>query len=217
MALTRERIIEIANETRGQRTNPIWHEYRKNRLTASLFGNAINAIRASHVSGNKTSSHRLVNTMMHPPNLDHIPAIKWGVEHERDAIKDYEAKNGYKVNDTGIWLFPDGYLGASPDGLLLDPNSPHEVIGCIEVKCPYRLIDDPIKHKDDWHKLIPFLDHENKLLKNPHYYHQVQGHLMATGLNWCDFIVWSASHILIHRIYPDEEWFTQTSEALLEF
>ena len=40
---------------------------------------------------------------------------------------------------------------------------------------------------------------------------------MATGLTWCDIIVWSPSHILIHRIYPDEEWITQTSQALHEF
>ncbi len=38
MALTPERVREIAHLTIGQRNNPLWHDYRKNRFTASQFG-----------------------------------------------------------------------------------------------------------------------------------------------------------------------------------
>ena len=121
------------------------------------------------------------------------------------------------VCETGIWLFPDGILGASPEGLVMDPNPPNEVIGCLEVRCPHRLHEDPIKSDVDWHKFIPNIDRENKLVKKSPYYQQCQGHLMATGLPWCDFIIWSPSHTLIERIYPDQECFNETSLDLLEY
>ncbi len=38
MAISRERIREIAHLTIGQRNNTLWHEYRKKRFTASQFG-----------------------------------------------------------------------------------------------------------------------------------------------------------------------------------
>ena len=44
MELSQERIREIERATVGQRKNPLWHEYRKNRLTASEFGRALDTL-----------------------------------------------------------------------------------------------------------------------------------------------------------------------------
>ena len=38
MALSQTRIREIERATVGQAQNPLWHEYRKNRLTEWQFG-----------------------------------------------------------------------------------------------------------------------------------------------------------------------------------
>ena len=43
MAISQEHIREIERVTVGQAQNPLWHEYRKNRLTASQFGRALTA------------------------------------------------------------------------------------------------------------------------------------------------------------------------------
>ena len=43
MAISPERIREIERATVGQAQNPLWHEYRKNRLIASQFGRALTA------------------------------------------------------------------------------------------------------------------------------------------------------------------------------
>ena len=43
MAISPERIREIEQATLGQAQNPLWHEYRKNRLTASQFGRDLTA------------------------------------------------------------------------------------------------------------------------------------------------------------------------------
>ena len=43
MAISHDRIREIERATVGQAQNSLWHEYRKNRLTASQFGRALTA------------------------------------------------------------------------------------------------------------------------------------------------------------------------------
>ncbi len=43
MAISPERIREIEQATLGQAQNRLWHEYRKNRLTAAQFGRALAA------------------------------------------------------------------------------------------------------------------------------------------------------------------------------
>ncbi len=46
MALSQARIREIERAIVGQAQNTLWHEYRKNRLTASQFGRALTAYNA---------------------------------------------------------------------------------------------------------------------------------------------------------------------------
>ena len=46
MAISQEHIREIERATVGQAQNPLWHEYRKNRLTGSQFGRALTAYNA---------------------------------------------------------------------------------------------------------------------------------------------------------------------------
>ena len=43
MAISQEHIREIERATVGQVQNLLWHEYRKNRLTASQLGSALTA------------------------------------------------------------------------------------------------------------------------------------------------------------------------------
>ena len=42
----------------------------------------------------------------------------WGQMHEAQAIQDYMLKTGNKVKQAGLYLFPCGFLGSSPDVLL---------------------------------------------------------------------------------------------------
>ena len=59
-----ERIREIANATIGQRENPLWQEYRRNRLTASQFGKAIRSIDAFVRRGGDDFLQELRNEVM---------------------------------------------------------------------------------------------------------------------------------------------------------
>jgi len=143
-------------------------------------------------------------------------AMQWGINHEAEAIEKYQFLTGNKVEDTGIWLFPDGILAASPDGLVVDSKNKGKYLGIIEVKCPYKLHWDPITNENDWHFYLNYLDDENKLNRAHDYFHQIQGQLVATDLPWCDFIIWSPSKTHIQRIERDEKW-KPNIKLLLDF
>lgn len=44
-----------------------------------------------------------------------------------------------------------------------------------------------------------------KLKQTHSYYWQVQGQLLLTGIEWCDFVVFAEEDILIQHIYRDCE------------
>ncbi len=216
MELTRARIIEIAKETIGQRINPKWQEYRKNRLTGSIFGKALSKMRNSNCPFDLYFGGKLRDQILQKRPFETNIAMKWGIDHEAEAIEKYQFLSGNKVEDTGIWLFPDGILAASPDGLVVDPKNQGKYLGIIEVKCPYKLHWDPIETEMDWHFYMNYLDENNKLNRAHDYYHQIQGQLVATDLPWCDFIVWSPSKTHIQRIERDEKW-KPNIKLLLDF
>ena len=97
-------------------------------------------------------------------------------------------------------------FAASPDGLVLDPTDPNKIIGCLEIKCPWRLRNFTIRNLADWNTNLDYLDKENNLLQSHPYYHQIQGEIFETILEWCDFAIWCPSGILIQRIFLDRKW-----------
>ena len=148
--------------------------------------------------------HKAESLAKKPPV--HAPPLVWGEEHEEVAIKDYEKKTGLKVRETGIWIFPNTHFAASPDGLVLDPTDTNIIIGCLEIKCPWRLRNFTIRNPADWNTQLDYLDKANNLLQSHPYYHQIQGEIFGSNLEWCDFAIWCPSGILIQRIFLDKKW-----------
>ncbi len=114
MPVARERIEEIAIVTTGQTNNSLWFAYRRNRLTGSMFGKALDAF-------HRPTEIKLLNikqAVQGSLNLDYLEPIKWGKDNELNAIAAYCNKKHCFVKPTGLWLFPSGQLGASPDGLV---------------------------------------------------------------------------------------------------
>ena len=112
--LDRQQIKDIAELTTGQSTNGKWFAYRQNRITGSMFGRVLDA--CHHPTEFKIKS--IKQAMEGRLNLDYLEPIKWGKDKEQTAIAAYCKKTARVVKPTGIWLYPSGQLGASPDGLV---------------------------------------------------------------------------------------------------
>jgi len=120
--VTVRQIEEIAKATIGQSNNSRWLEYRKKILTSSFFGRPIRA----SINPKKDVIENLKRDIKTPTAIQYLPPIKWGIEHDQAAIVQYVKETEYIVKPTGLWLFPKGYLGASPDGLVfVSSTDPH--------------------------------------------------------------------------------------------
>jgi len=213
MAISLARIREIEEATRGQVQNPLWHEYRKNRLNASQFGRALMAYASLRDYRSTKQLDRIRQGMVNPGNFTN-PAVEWGIKHEATALAEYENHTGNKVIGSGIWLFPEGDLAASPDGIVVDRNDPSKYLGLVEIKCPYKCARERIRSGADWGKLLRYVDNSNRLISTHAYYHQIQGQLCAASLEWCDFVVWCPTALLIQRINLDPIWRSRTLVSL---
>ena len=200
--ISAQEIVRIAVETVGQSDNPKWFKYRKNRITGSIFGKVIKAVDRP----SPALVRELTDTIRGDQrDISFIDAIRWGKEHEKDALKEYERVTGSLVRPTGIWLFPNGLFGASPDGVVYERGL-EKASGIVEVKCPYTLRDLHYIEMRNRKKLPQYLTDDFKLKQWHDHYHQVQGELYATKAPWCDFLVWTTKSLLVTRVFPSDKW-----------
>jgi hypothetical protein len=119
-----------------------------------------------------------------------------GTETEPLARSIYEMDNEVEVSLTGFQLHPCGLYGSSPDGLIGDD-------GLLEIKCPIAST------------------HIGYLAKGKvpsEYFQQVQGHILCSGREWCDFYSYhSGLPELQVRAYPDEVFQKKLHDELIRF
>ena len=164
--------------TEEQSDCDLWRKTRLLRVTAS------------NVKDFSINPYSQISKLWEFKSLDHVPAIKWGLQNEEKARLEYERVTGNKAEKCGIFiskLFP--YCGASPDGWMDNGK------GILEIKCPYVLKD---KHPTDLNSLLKeqksafpcsLKDSRLELKKSHKYYYQVQCQLFVTGAEYCDFVV----------------------------
>ncbi|KAG9278156.1 hypothetical protein AMEX_G5969 [Astyanax mexicanus] len=181
------RKIEVA--TREQSNSVEWHRVRRPRITSSRFREIC------HVRGQ--SSAEILSQRIRK-GVDQTAAMKRGLALEPVAIQEYcQMKN---TNDCpcGFVIHPDApWLGSSPDGLVFDPTE-SPPFGLVEIKCPNA------KSYVDC-SYLKMQSGTMKLKQTHSYYWQVQGQLLLTGMEGCDFVVFAEEDILIQRIYRDCE------------
>ena len=127
-SLHKDTIRQVAFQTTGERNNHRWYEVRKGKLTASNFAKAISAIKNSH----PTNIQRVRDEIYFPKDVSNIPAIKWGTDHEAGAIDAYVRELRVTVKPTGLWLFGNGFLGASPYGLVFERQWDRDPVGIVD-------------------------------------------------------------------------------------
>ncbi|KAK2552801.1 Exonuclease [Acropora cervicornis] len=201
--MTADQVKRVEIETRGQSTNDLWHQQRIGRVTALNFHTyhtkAQSILNRKGQNVKKPVYSSLVSSLSSKSDdVSHLPQIKWGAAHEKDAIKDFMSDvasqhdsglQGFK--QCGLFIKSDyPYLAASPDGLFLCKCCG---LSIVEAKCPYTVRNENIHVKDKFDQ-VDFLEdfHGKPRLKRSHkYYTQMQAQMWVCGVCHGFFIVWT--------------------------
>ncbi|OCT80629.1 hypothetical protein XELAEV_18027447mg [Xenopus laevis] len=202
--LSGEDIHLIEKETRGQRNNLEWHNWRKNRITASMAHQISHSKFANHKTEEIPQSY--LKAVLGIGHRVQTTAMESGIQNEKNAVLAYEKlaskRDGrqVKVEDCGLFIHPmKNWLAASPDGIVKD-GCTWETLRILEVKFCLRL-------NGNSYVLRP--DHA--------YYTQVQCQLAATQLRNADFVVYTTKETAIVSVHFSSEFWEITELKLERF
>ena len=135
------------------------------------------------------------------------------------------AKNKYlqrfperHIHNCGVLLQPRlPFLGATPDGIVCDSKN-HD-IGLLEVKCPFTARDMTVKEAALSLKNFYVVETNDSLTisKSHNCYYQIQGQLLLSGLEFCDFVLNTTKDMFIERVYRDSGFINQIVDKLFTF
>ena len=115
-------------------------------------------------------------------NLDHLEAIKWHHEHDKDASKTFCSLETIKHFDLKVkpaGLFDDkttAYIGASTD----------------KIKSPHKIWDKTIKHNFKYLDFLTLNTNGTKSIdKKCKYYTQINSKMFLAKSDQCYFVVWT--------------------------
>ena len=113
----------------------------------------------------------------------------------------------------GLVLFECGYLGSTPDEIVTQTSERGSVeCGVLEVKCPFKyrnstmdeMIQSELKEKMCLNSF--YLTKLGQMNTDHPYWHQVQGEMAATNLEWANFTLWTQKDFRILRIQKCNNW-----------
>lgn len=172
-----------------------WFTARKNRITGSVAGAILGL--SPFMNPDDAMRSMVRSALGAESEFKGNIATEYGKKFESEAIKDFELEHGLTVKDTGFHPYSD-WLGASPDGLILEKNA------VIEVKCPFGLRND-----------------EDPVFKSaqdqPHYYAQMQIEMFCTDTDICYFYQWSPYGSKLEVINRDDEYLKGAMKQLSAF
>lgn len=185
-------LSNIKEEKDNLSTQEEWHKKRLGKLTASRFDDIMVSDRSGKGLGQAAIKYvyeKVAELLTNAPHTVTSQAMDWGTQMEAEAIAKYEEISGNSVLKCDFIGFGE-FAGGTPDGLVGDK-------GIIEVKCPF----NPANHVE-----AIITDSVPK-----QYIFQLQGNMMVTGREWCDFISYDPRvqeetlKLFIKRVERDEE------------
>ena len=188
-----------------------WHRARAGKCTASRFREVARNRAGSDWSETARSyCFEIVGERLLLDNPDWVPspqlktaAIAHGNDMEPFARAAYQWRTGANIVCYGFVPWSDcGSVGGSPDGVHVDGS------GILEIKCPYTT-----------------REHVRTLATGAvpkQYVAQVQGLLMVTGRDWCDFVSFDnrladGQTMAVVRVGRDEGYIGRLSSLLQSF
>lgn len=197
---TLENAHKIANSTKEQSSCIEWHQLRRPRITSSKFREVCHT-RA------QSSAENLAKRLLRPSHQ--TADMRRGLDMEPAAVEEYCRVREVNHYPCGFLIHPDApWMGSSPDGIVYDPKG-QTVFGLVEIKCPNvaSYVDCPY---------IKISEGTHTLRKSHSYFWQIQGQMLISGLDWCDFVVYTQEDMFIQRIPRDNE-ITKTMKVKIDF
>ncbi len=187
-----------------------WYTDRLHHFTSSELHKLLTRARSGDVSKSAESYilDKLAEELTNGTCLDYkdikTKEMQWGHHYEPVARELYETRAGVNVDLCGFIEWSE-FFGGSPDGLVGEN-------GIIEIKCPYN---------SSIHAKYLLVDNAETLkAANMDYYIQIQGNLLVTGREWCDFISYDPRcqnplfQLKVLRVERDEEMIARIREAV---
>lgn len=220
--LSKGDIDKIERQTRGQRENQEWYNWRQNRITASLAHQVSHSKFANQKTNDIPQSY-LKSIMGSAPNVQ-TAAMNWGIRNENKAVKAYERLasvskgTDVQVETCGLFIHPTkNWLAASPDGLVKDRRT-GETQNILEVKCPYKHRERTVREACKDRDFCLDLNGDSYTLKRQHtYYTQVQCQMAVTGIHNADFVVHTNKETAVIPVEFDLEFWKDTEQKLERF
>ena len=114
------------------RSDPHWFTARIGMLTASKMSDVLDVLKNGKPGARRAKllMNMLVERMSDVVQDNYVtPAMQWGIDHQAEAIAEYEVETGTIVAPEAFVIHPKIELGATPDGFVGND-------GLLEVKCP---------------------------------------------------------------------------------
>ena len=196
----------IELNTRDQSTSNLWHEERRKRVTASVFGDIV-------TRRTSTPSAPLVKRLLYATFKGNI-YTRHGLSAEPTTVQEYileKAKNNISVKVTALGLVihrEHHFMAASPDGMVTELETGDT--GLLEVKnllYNKRILLKQAAKSSSF--CLKFGEGKLHLRHSHKYYHQCQGLLNITEKPWIDFVVRVEKpyQLFIERIWRDlDKW-----------
>ena len=202
----------IEYNTRDQSNSSLWFDMRKGRRTASRQHDIYTKVNTIARSQGAVKSP-LVEKILFPekPSVTNA-AIKWGIDHEPDALKCFYAEHfdkhqEFKTEKSGLYICKDHpYIAASPDGFM---SCKYHGLLPLEIKCPHNIRE--IAKIEDGLKYCQFLTKTssgNITINTSHkYYTQIVSQMGITNTKQAVFIVWIPQDLFVEYIpFNKDHW-----------
>ena len=169
----------------------MWRAQRVGALTSTTLHKAV------HYKGSDSENY-IVKEIMGLSGFTGNLSTKYGEETEPIAKKLYfkemeKRHKQFKFAGCGLFINKDNpLLRATPDGIVSCKCCSK---GLLEVKCPYSdkykfLSGREIAQSNTYH-LTMGENNRIALKKSSPWYTQIQTHLVVSGMDWCDFVMFT--------------------------
>lgn len=149
--------------------SPEWFALRAGKLTGSCAKDMLAKVKSGEAAARRDLKFKLLAERLSGTSQEDAyvnDAMRWGMDHEVEAISVYQAATGVLVDPVGFCEHDTLRVGTSPDGLVGDD-------GIVSIKCP---------------KTATHISYLRGKVEPPEHWAQNTHELWLTGRKWLDFV-----------------------------